>query len=1087
MNVRLGLRLFLLGLLLFTRLVNAADVPYSDNTSRALTWLQQQQQINGAFDNAQTQSTSWKASAEAAMAYSVSGNLDQINSGLLVQFMNAENSSSTEFLGLRVRINQTLNLDVANDIAEILSRQNDDGGFGSDSGFDSSVYDTAFALGALFHDVAAHRDSINRALEYIQGKQQEDGSFLFSGNNSSVQLSSMTLIELTPYFFQFDLGDSLGKAQQYVLDSLGDNAVLTQMESWQTALSLLAVVPVTTDATRYQQAVNQLIAAQQADGSWGEDVYTTALAIQALVRIQQADTVQDLTKATLTGRVFASGKALENVTVTLAEQNLTATTSVDGRFSLRGVQPGAFSLEYQASGYHAATQSGSVKTGQIFDLGTVQLTPLPNTGIVTGQIKAASDSTPLANVQIHIGGDQNRMAQTDHNGFYRIAVEPGDITLNALLTGYQAVFATATLQAGQEIRFSPQLVVEEISSGSVTLQGNILDDKTGDPVSVSEIIINGGAAVPVAGGAFEILNVSPGVMQITILSSGYHTASVQLNASKGGTVNLGDIRLVPDSEVLDYVIVRGQVLSSEDKSALAGVQIRVAGDTTASTQTDSNGHYRLQVSSGDIVLTASLSGYLTASGAVTAPAGADIVFSPELKPEDTAAQTVTLKGQVIDDQTGTLITNTNLSLDNGALQVVAVDGTFDIPDINVGTIKLLIQADGYHPAETEILATQTGVLDIGSIRLQSSVANEHSTISGRIMDADTQTGIPFASVQLIQIPDPDEIDPEVLEATPTILTVQADAGGYFQINQIEFLYMELFVQSTGYLSHFRNIHFSEYGSKQLNIELNAFSAAGIEITQFATDLPAYPAYTSVAMNATLKNGSDSARRVKASLEILSDSNEQVQQFLIGLGHDQAGTPEPPTLLPNTPVAVQGSWYTGIHKPGQYRAVLSLFDAMNGQVLAQSERHFQIDETRELRESKLLVSPRISRVGANETVQTSVRMQYYGNVEVEYVVNYTLLNPDHDVQMTGSQAIQLKPGDTTVTHTVASTPVTFNVSGEYQVQADVTNEELQIEAERIVVAPSTRLEVNQELMPDTVYPGADKTLKVEILLQGVEQQ
>ena len=149
MNVRLGLRLFLLGLLLFTRLVNAADVPYSDNTSRALTWLQQQQQINGSFDNAQTQSTSWKASAEAAMAYSVSGNLDQINSGLLVQFMNAENSSSTEFLGLRVRINQTLNLDEANDIAEILSRQNDDGGFGSGSGFDSTVYDTVFALGAL--------------------------------------------------------------------------------------------------------------------------------------------------------------------------------------------------------------------------------------------------------------------------------------------------------------------------------------------------------------------------------------------------------------------------------------------------------------------------------------------------------------------------------------------------------------------------------------------------------------------------------------------------------------------------------------------------------------------------------------------------------------------------------------------------------------------------------------------------------------------------------------------------------------------------------------------------------------------------
>ncbi len=1079
---------FLRGLVLVVALLSAhgqaQDVTVQLESATA--WLLMQQQADGSFQGSALASR-WQTSSEAMNAFQAVDQLDRLDQASLLTYFSELHTHETERISRRIRHLKAFGTPVVADRQQLADRQNSNGGFGSEVGFDSSIYDTLFALNAFSDDVITHRDTIAAALAFLQDQQQADGSFLFSDNLPSLPLSSLALLELTPYLFQFDVGTLLSSNQQYVLDQLDDRDVLVALADWQTALALRAVVPVTADTTRYQSVVNRLLAAQQADGSWGQDTYSTALAVQALARIQQAGAVQDPAKAILTGRILVSGQPLANATVTLADQDLTGTTSADGRFTVTDVQPGSFSLQYQAAGYYTSTQSGNVKVGQMLDLGTVQLTPLPNTGVVTGHITAAQDGAPLANVHIHIGGDQNASVHTDQRGFYRVAIAPGDVTVTASLSGYRVVSGAASLQAGREIQFSPSLVIEETSPNTVTLSGSIRDDQTSDLIAVADVAVNGGVPVSVAGGTFERVNVPVGTIQLTVSATGYHAAQIQLNATQGGAVDVGDVRLIPESEPLDYAIVRGQVTSSEDGSPLANALIQVVGDARASGQTDAAGRYRIQAPFGDITLTASLAEYVTSSASVSVPAGAEVVFSPELTPEDPVVQTVTLQGRVIDDQTSALIAGARVSLAGGLMLVEAVDGTFDIPAVEIGSIQLTVNADGYQSVDVEALAAQAGVLNMGDIRLQPSASLETATVFGHVVDADTQVGIPFATVQLTQVPDPDETDSSVLEADPVIVTVQADGDGYFQVTDIRFLFMELFIQSTGYVSHVRDIQLSEFGQQSLTVELAAFSAGGMGIATLTTDATAYPAYSHVEVDAELLNGSDSARRVQASLAVLDASGEQVEQFLIGADVNQAGVPEPVTLLPGVPASVTGDWYTGVHAPGQYRVVLSLFDALDGQVLAQQENHFSIDESRQLQDATLLVSPQISQVTADEQVETSVRVRYFGNVETDYTLHYELVDPDGQALISTSHDVHLQPGDTHTVLPLTSNAVTFELSGQYWAQVEVEDVAIQVVPGWIVVAPSTRIDVRQALTPEGVSPGADKTLNVEILLQGVEQQ
>ena len=891
---------------LFTVAAHAVD--NDDDITRGLAWLSSQQQADGSFRSNAMAATDWQASTEALQAFASAGQLDHLNTQTLATYLAGLNAHETELLSRRISANLRLSQPYADDLSALALRQNSDGGFGDENGFDSSVYDTLFALKVLANNSQDNQQPIYYALEYLKGQQQADGSFLLEENLGSTALTALTLVSLRPYLFSFDVGSMMSKAQSYLLTQLNSQ---NSVESWVAAQVLLAIIPLTTDPALYQTALTRLRSSQLSDGSWSQDIYSTALAVKALQQLQDTDQTTDPAQSALTGVVLSKStlQPMANVRVTLTGRNISVLCRSDGHFSMTSIQPGDFALTYESDGYYPATQNGKLNEGQRIDLGSVLLTPRPDTGVIRGRITDASSANPLPGVQVTLSGEGSGSTSTDAEGYFHLLSAPGEITLTASLTNYFSASGNATLQAGTELVFSPALHSggTEPPESLVQLTGLIVDKSTMQPI-------------------------------------------------KDATININQNTFVTQS---------------------------------------------------------------------------------------------------------------------------AEDGRFIIPNIPTGTLHIQVNAQGYASVEAKTLVAQGGTMDVGVLMLQADIPATLTDLHGQITDADSQQGIPYSQLQITQLD-------QVQEAEPQVIVVTTDIQGFYQINDIGFLAMELFSQADGFHSQVQTLKLNEHRRFTQDITLTPFSAGGVSIPSLITDNSTYGAYRPVNLTATLLNNGDAARRVQLRLSIRDNNNEIIQQIFIGTDVDASGAPLPVTLLPRIPVDVSGQWFTGISPVADYQLTLAVFDAMNGQILAEKLRSISIEPEQHIESSDLLASPRISRVGASETLSLAVRIRYTGNTEATYALNYALLDPNDQPLLQRSETLHLKPGDTSRLIQLPSESLLFSQSGRFLLQAEIENQSISITPVWITVAPATRIEVSQELTPAEVLPGDDRLLNVEILLQGVEQ-
>jgi len=886
----------------------------SDSTgdiSRGLAWLSSQQQADGSFRNNVTTATDWQASTEALQAFATAEQLNQLNTQALAAYLAGLNIPETELLSRRISASLLLGQPFTDDLATLELRQNSNGGFGDEDGFDSSVYDTLFALQVLANNSQNNQQLIYYAIEYLKGQQQSDGSFLLEGNLGSTSLTAQTLVSLRPYLFRFDVGSMMNRAQDYLLNHLDAQ---NSAESWEIAQVLLAIIPLTTDPALYQSALDRLSSRQLSDGSWSQDAFSTALAVKALQQLQDTAQITDPAQSALTGIVLSQNtlQPMINVRVTLTGGSVSVLSSSDGHFSVTNIQPGDFALTYESDGYYPVTQSGKLNEGQRIDLGSVLLTPIPDFGVIRGQITDASSANPLPGVQVTLSGEASASTLTDAEGYFHLVSSPGEITLTASMIDYVSASGSAALQAGTELVFSPAL------------------------------------------------------------------------------------------------------------------------------------------------------------------------YSAETEPPEPPEPLVQVTGLIVDSSTMKPIEGATVSINQSTFTTESGEGgSFTISHIPIGMLHIQVEAQGYATVEEKTLVTQEGNMDIGVLVLQPDIPGTLTDLHGQIIDAESQQGIPYSQLQITQLDQAQEADPQVI-------FVNTDAQGFYQIDDIGFLAMELFAQADGFQSQVQTLKLNEHRRVTQDVTLTPFSAGGVTIPSLLTDDSTYGAYRPVNLTATLLNNGDAARRVQLRLGIFDNNNDVIQQISIGTDVDASGASLPVTLLPGVPVDVIGQWFTGDTPPDNYRLTLSVFDAMNGQILGEKLRYISIESEQHIESSELLASPRISRVGASETLSFAVRIRYTGNTEATYALNYDLLDPNGQPLLQRSEPLHLKPGDTSRLIQLPPEPLLFSQGGRFLLQAEIENQSLYITPAWITVAPATRIELSQELTPAEVLPGDDRLLNVEILLQGVEQ-
>ncbi|QRK10005.1 terpene cyclase/mutase family protein [Archangium violaceum] len=178
--------------------------------------------------------------------------------------------------------------DVASLVTRVRADAHPNGGWGLTRRYAADPLDTALALGALASQPTVGDDVLLPQLAELLSAQKPDGSWpcIASGADGELLCTSQALLALAAYRSRFYLSPQLDAAAAHLRGQLNPDGSFGPAGREQVMRTSLAALALATrpalNGTESSSITSFLISQQQPDGSWGEDPYTTALALQAL-------------------------------------------------------------------------------------------------------------------------------------------------------------------------------------------------------------------------------------------------------------------------------------------------------------------------------------------------------------------------------------------------------------------------------------------------------------------------------------------------------------------------------------------------------------------------------------------------------------------------------------------------------------------------------------------------------------------------------------------------------------------------------------------------------------------------------------
>ncbi len=1053
--------------------------PIVTANTAAIDWLDAQLQTEGSYERTNDIATSVQATAEIMrLKYALNPSDYHANANSL-DFLDAStNQGITEYLARDLIARAEGGYPTTDVMAALAANQNSDGGFGGAPGFGSTPLDTAYALEAF--NIAKYDDkaAIGKALAYLQTQQRNDGGFgLNTANDNSLFLTAYATIAFSRYFIEFQVSTNLDKAVNYLY------AKRTTAGDWgnslDTAVALLAVIPASTEASRYLTASDTLRANQQQDGSWEGDTYITALAARALQLAIKVKPPVNPTSGVFTGRVIdnANGLPLSGVQLTLDNGVVQGHTDINGRYVLENIVPGTHILHFIADGYETVTKTASVVAGQQVDLGTVGLDVIPTVGFVSGQVTDVETGLPIANAQINMTGSTTAAVATETDGSFRISSAPGDINISASATGYETVSGNGTVVVGGTLSFSPALRkvgTPPPSDPTIKIVGRVVSAAVkGTPLAGATIQVTGsgsGTATTDADGFFSLSGISAGQLKITVSATNYQSLEYAALAPESSTLDLGIVLLTPQPT---SGFITGTLTAADTGLPIVNATVQVNGTTPISGTTAADGTFYITAPPGQVTITASATGYETVSGTGNLVAGSTLIFSPTLKPAGTPPGngSVTLIGKVIDKETDSGLSQVDIAILGTQIHTTA-NGDFRVEGVDAGEFIIEFSKAGYQIRQFKGVAPADSTVDIGTVSM-SRLLDGLITISGTVTDNDSSQ--PIASAEIT-----------VEETGQSAVT---DQNGHYEIKNIGRLEFTLFTRSQGYLSAFKMVSFSEPGTGRADIKLSRFLVGGIKIDNVSTDNTEYEAYKQVPISINVSNSEAVANRVQLLVEVINPLGETIQRSPIGTGGVATAGTDPVTLLPGETKQLKAEWFTATSPVGWYTVIARAFDPFTGQIISELSTLVHVVPSQRIDMLRVNVAPRFTRFGAQEQVDLTATVQSHANIDTELKLAYSVFDPKLKTVKQGEVTVTIAPEETTKTFTLDQFTHVFDQSGTYVIGIQVLDgpTPVALTIDTITVAPSIRVEASQGITPTTITPDKDHRVKIKIQLNGVQQQ
>lgn len=546
-------------------------------SAAGIGWLEAQSRPDGSIHAGAGVATAWQDSAEALRTFALSGNA--YDAGPALDYLDGVAAGHTQLLARRIIARAEAGRAVSGLADELRARQNGDGGFGSYPGYGSSALDTAFALEALALAGESSHPAAAAGVNFLQDRQQPGGAWQL-GDAASVYVTALCLRAVWLYRKTADVESTVARARDDLLGRRDAQGLWGG--TFESALALIAIVPTLVDRGGIQAGVDALAARQQADGSFGNDVYRTALALRAL-RLAELP-APDAMRITGFVKDGDTGAGLAGAAVALSgPEAKQATAGTAGAYAFTVAKAGTYTVSMEVPNYETGEVTTSVEPGVTRELGATHLFKLstdPDTGAAIdtatlfGRITDKRNGRPVAGALVRAGGVQ---AVSGGDGTYQVTNSPtGDVLVEVSADGFEPASGAFTLEAGSRAIYSPSLAAAQTQGVAVT--GRILDAETGSAVEGVGVSLTQDGRTQTAATDIEGrygLEAAAGPFEVALSRAGYRPVSAALSGTAGSRIDYSP-ELVPDGApdpAREPAAVSGYVVSQASGKALPDAQL----------------------------------------------------------------------------------------------------------------------------------------------------------------------------------------------------------------------------------------------------------------------------------------------------------------------------------------------------------------------------------------------------------------------------------------------------------------------------------------------------------------------------------
>lgn len=486
------------------------------------------------------------------------------------QYLSSQSYAGTELVVRRIVAKVQAGESASALLAELSTRQNRDGGFGELAGHDSAPIDTAFALEALALTGTAGT-TVGNAVSYLLNQQKSDGGW-GDASGTNVYTTAVAVRALSYFKTSYSLGGPLQGASNFLLSQRGASDLWD--EDFLSSLGLIALASTVSDVSAIDQSAQALEARQLVDGSWADDVYTTALALRALrlYASRKSGGTVGTSSGTIEGYVYDadSGMPLAGASVVpTAQAGLAVSTNSSGYFAISGLAPGDYTLQVGKTGYGSVGKVAAVVPGQSTNVGVVSLyaqgspTTPPSTLTLYGQVLDGVGNTPVAGAAVSLVGTATSLV-TDAAGKFMLAdLSTLSFDLDISAGGYVSQRVTVTASAYGEVSATLMLPPQGATGATeTTLHGAVTDADTAEVIGGATVEVVGQtvSATSDTGGDYQLAPIGVLDFEVRFSAPGFATRSYRVTLSGHGdfTLNAALTRVATQEDQFQIVALDTQ-------------------------------------------------------------------------------------------------------------------------------------------------------------------------------------------------------------------------------------------------------------------------------------------------------------------------------------------------------------------------------------------------------------------------------------------------------------------------------------------------------------------------------------------------